>query len=167
MSDESKTSSSATDSCPICFLDSNIRMFPASTILRTSRFRLRQPKVRTTGKDQPTKRCGSATGNETGELSHVTHFARPGLSRVKAAAARPRCASLVLAVIGAALDATTTSGNPPSYRGNVEVCANPLHPSVEIFKTAITRSYQGWDGKVLDRFEPRDYAGFEMVPCSG
>jgi hypothetical protein len=43
-----------------------------------------------TGKDRPSKQCGTAAGNETAECSHVTHFARPGLSRVKAAAAQPR-----------------------------------------------------------------------------
>jgi hypothetical protein len=62
VSDKSKTSSSAADSCPICFLDSNIRLSPASISLRTPKFGLREPKVRATGKDQRTKGCGSATG---------------------------------------------------------------------------------------------------------
>jgi hypothetical protein len=55
----------------------NIHGYPSN-----SEFRLREPKVRTTGKDRPSKQCGTAAGNETAECSHVTHFARPGLSRV-------------------------------------------------------------------------------------
>jgi hypothetical protein len=63
------------------------------------------------------------------------------------------------------LDATTMSSNPPAIVGMSESAQTLHQPSVEI-QHIDNPQLSECDGKVLDRFEPRDYIGFEMSPAA-